>query len=169
MNTVMEKQLGRFGFLRAGMAISILLIAAGCGNSEADMARQNILRVMQADKALSGQLKNSIPQGARPSLIASRVGRYCDDLENLDMSDCPADFRVAYHEHIRAWREAGAVIKELPDSWAGGLWMGFVNGLQGEMDGGAARMRRDVKAASEKVESTWDVVEQTGAKYGAAL
>ena len=39
------------------------------------------------------------------------------------MSDCPADFRVAYRHHMRAWREAELAIKQLPDGLLEGLFM----------------------------------------------
>ncbi len=52
--------------------------------------------------------------------MAQAVDQYCDDLEKLNMSDCPADFRVAYREHMRAWREVGAAYRELPDTFTEG-------------------------------------------------
>jgi hypothetical protein len=159
MNTILKSRLGQCGLVAMSLTIVVLLIAATRGQSDSEMTRRNITRVLQADQALGRQRDDSIPKDAPPSVIALCVEHYCDGLENLDMSDCPADFRVAYHEHMRAWREMDAAIKQLPDSFADGLWEGFVNGLQGESDGGAGRMREDLKNASSSIESTWSVVE----------
>jgi len=169
MNTILKSRMSQCGLVAMGLTIIVLLIAATRGPSEAEITRRNVTRVLQADQAIEKQMEGSIPVDAPPSVIALCVDHYCDGLENLEMSDCPADFRVAYHEHMRAWREMDAAIKQLPDSFADGLWEGFINGLQGEMDGGAGRIRGDLKNASDNVESTWNNVEQTGAKYGAAL
>ncbi len=169
MNTILKSRVGQCGSVATGLTIVVLLIAATRGSSEAEISCLNITRVLQADQALEKQMQRSIPKDAPPSVIALCVSHYCDGLENLNMSDCPANFRVAYREHMRAWRKMDGAIKQLPDSFVDSLWEGFINGLQGETDGGAGRIRGDLKNASSNVERTWNRVEQTGAKYGAAL
>ena len=149
-------------------AVVACSVTAGCTSSE-DKANQNILRVLRADKELAKK-RESLPPNATPSQIAWNVGQYCNDLERLDMADCPADFRVAYRHHIGAWREAQAAIQALPDGFLEGLFMGAMNGiLRGEADGGTSRLEGGLKRALERVRDTWIEVEKIGAKYGAAL
>lgn len=114
--------------------------------------------------------RDALPPDATPPQIAWAIGRYCDALGQLDMSDCPADFRVAYRHHLGAWREAQAVIAQLPDGFFAGLFTGFKNALlRGEVDGGTSRLEGSVKRAAERVRDTRIEVEKVGARYGAAL
>jgi hypothetical protein len=124
---------------------------------------------LKADEKLAKERENGPPK-ATPSQIAWSIGVYCDGLERIEMSDCPADFRVAYRQHMRAWRDTQAAVKQLPDDFLEGLFMGFLNrALRGEQDGGTSRLEGDLKKAVERVRTTWEEVEKIGAKYGAAL
>src|SRR5947209_68947 len=123
MNTILKSRLGQTGLVAMGLTIAMLLVAANRGTSKADGGnttrveadrglekqlkadRRNVTRVLQADRGLEKQMEASIPKDAPPSVTARAVEHYCEGLEQLDMSNCPADFRVAYHEHMRAWRE----------------------------------------------------------------
>jgi hypothetical protein len=168
----------RFATILGVVALGAML-TTGCGRSASTPAAQGpsqaekdkhaILRVLRADQELTRQ-RDALPPGATPSKIAWAIGRYCDDLERLDMSDCPADFRVAYRHHVGAWREARAAIAKLPDDIFEGVFMGAMNSiLRGELDGGASRLEGDVKRSLERVRDTWIEVEKIGARYGAAL
>lgn len=136
---------------------------------ERSKSKNSILRVIKADLELTRQHQN-LPPNATPSQVAWSVGQYCDRLERLDMSDCPADFRVAYKHHIRAWRDTQVALKQLPDCFLEGVFMGAMNSLlRGETDGGQRRLELGLNQALERVRITWENVETTGAKYGAAL
>lgn len=157
---------------------SCLLLAAVAGGcsappatqmSDAERTKLYILRVMKADEQLSKKHKE-LPPSATPPQMVWAIGQYCDGLEVLYMADCPADFQVAYKQHMRAWREVQAAIKQLPDGFLEGFFMGAVNGVfRGETDGGQSRLEGSVKRAAERVRITWEEVERIGAKYGAAL
>jgi hypothetical protein len=157
-----------------GIAALLALSSCGCGTSASDVAhsdktKQAILRVLGQDQQLAKKRK-TLPPKSTPTQIAWGVGQYCDELDRLDMSDCPADFRVAYTQHIRAWREAESAIQRLPDSFLQGVLMGAMNSiLRGETDGGQSRLEGELKHALERVRMTWEEVERVGAKYGAAL
>jgi hypothetical protein len=152
----------------------LILLAAvspfsGCGQSESTRTRNAILRVIRADEEL-GSKRDSLPSNATPSQIAAEIVNYCSALERLDMSDCPADFRVAYRHHMTAWREVQGAVQQMPDGFVDGVFMGAINSLiRGEMDGGMGRMQGDLQRGLEKVQSTWFEVEKIGANYGAAL
>ncbi len=118
---------------------------------------------------MAKQIK-SLPSNAAPSQVAQAIDKYCGELERVDMSDCPADFRVAYRHHIGACHEARRALEKLPDSILEGFFMGAINAaLRGEMDGGTSRLEGGVNQAFGRVRETWIEVEKIGAKYGAAL
>jgi hypothetical protein len=162
--------------LVATVVIPFVLLNGGCSR-ESDKAkaatektRAAIERVLKADDKLAKEREKNLPPKANPSQIGWSIGVYCDGLERLEMSDCPADFRVAYRQHIRAWRDAEAAVKKMPDSFLEGVFVGIWNSaLRGEADGGTSRLEGDLKRATERVRTTWEEVERTGAKYGAAL
>lgn len=62
-----------------------------------------------------------------------------------------------------------AAIQEFPDGFQEGFLIGLLNGLGGERDGGLNRLEAEFKAAFQRGTSTYDEVEQTALKYGAAL
>jgi len=137
--------------------------------SEVDSTKRAILIVLNEDKRLGDTMK-SADANITPSQLAERIAVYCSQAEALDLTASPADFRLAYRQHIRAWRDARGAIKELPDSVLDGIFMGAMNSLlMGEKDGGTGRIRGDVKEAIEHVRTTWEEVERIGVKYGAAL
>jgi hypothetical protein len=98
---------------------------SGCGNST-DKTKGAIERVLKADENLAKARDNLSPKSA-PSQVAWAIGACCDGPEKLAMADCPADFRVAYRQHTRAWRDTQAALKELPDSFLEGVFMRFLN------------------------------------------
>src|ERR1043166_9025868 len=128
--------------------IGICCLIPACGTaSEADRYREAMVRVFQADQQLAAKRKQAAPSSAGLADVITATEAYCTGLEQLDMSDCPADFRVAYRHHIRAWRDAVAAVRELPDGFWEGALIGLLNGLTGVVDGGYGRMSAAVKAA----------------------
>lgn len=136
--------------------------------AEEERIKAAILRVFDADAALAKK-REALPPKASPSQVAWAVSNYCTELERINMSDCPADFRVAYKHHMTAWRETLAAIQQLPDGFLEGVFMGAMNSvLRGEADGGQSRLEGGFQAALTRVRTTWEEVERIGAKYGAA-
>ncbi len=132
--------------------------------------RERIMHVLRADRAASLENMGSVSQSAEPAVQAAAVGRYCETMESCDLSQCPADFAVAYRRHVRAWRVMQGAVGSLPN----GFWEGFLAGalnnlVTGEMDGGVGRMNHAVQSAWQDVGQTWAEVEEVGARYGAAL
>ncbi len=147
------------------LAVKVCCCAAvGCNS-----ASKPVMRVLRADHELATMLKG-LPSNAPPSQVAQAIRQYCEHLEDIDMSDCPPDFRVAYRDHLRAWREAHAAIEQLPDGYLDGFFIGTLNVIiRHESDAGIGRLEGDLKRAMERVRDTWTEVERIGAKYGAAL
>src|SRR4051794_7649122 len=117
-------------FAAVAATVIVSCFASGCGDSKADAekkkqaeaekTKQAIVRVLRADQQM-GKRRELLPPNSTPSQLAWTVGQYCNDLDKLDMSDCPADFRVAYRHHIGAWRETHEAIKQLPDGFLEGV------------------------------------------------
>ena len=140
------------------------------GESQVQRQKRSILRVLKADAEIGKKLKSRIGSNTKPSNIASAIGVACRQMENIKLSECPADFRIAYRQHSRAWRAYQVAVQQLPDDFLEGVFVGFLNGLlRGEADGGAGRLERGLNRAQERVRITWEDVENIGAKYGAAL
>lgn len=155
-------------------ALPIIPLVAGCGasgsTSETERTKAAILRVLQAQQDLAMKVKDSLPPKLKPSRCASAIGEYCNALERLEMSDCPADFRVAFRHYVGALREEQAALKQLGDSLLEVVFMGAMNTLlRGEKDGGTARLVGGLRRAEERERDTWIEVEKIAARYGAAL
>ncbi len=159
---------------KAGLLIlfAIPIGCSGASTGSADAAtgqertRQAIRIVCAEDHRLVADVKRADASGSVARLAAA-VRRYCDGLESLPLSDCPADFRVAFRHHGRAWREFQRVVEEYPDGFGEGVLVGFANAvLRGEADGGAGRMQDEVRAALRRVSLTWEEVERVAARYG---
>lgn len=149
-------------------SIALMVAYSGCSASE-DKQKDAVLRVLRADDEHSKQWRG-LPQNAPPSKVARSLASYCSAMEQIDTSDCPADFRVAYTQHIRAWRDVQAAVAQLPDGFLDGFFMGLFNGVvRRELDGGANRLEGNLNRAIERVRATWEEVEKIGAKYGAAI
>ena len=128
-----------------------------------------ILRVLKADKAVSDEYMGSLPQNPTPSQLADAIGGYCDAASRIDATGCPATFTVAYRHHLKAYQEVQAVLQQMPEGFVDGLVMGLLNGLGGELDGGASRMDAGIQDAAKQVERTWQEVERIAASHDVAI
>lgn len=146
-----------------------LLMSSGCRRSEVDVHRQAILLVLQADKDQGPQVRAALKSAPSLANAADVINKYCDDMEKLDVSRCPADFRLAFRQHIRSWRAAGAQLRMMPDGFWDGVLMGTVNTLSGELDGGMSRLAAEMKQVDQGIADTYKEMEQIAAQYGAVL
>jgi hypothetical protein len=136
---------------------------AGCESA----TQRAITRVFVADRQYSKDTVGTLPNDGYPSQIASAIGAYCLSAEQMDTSDTPPRFQVAYKQHLRAWREMQVAIAQLPDGLLAGVFAGAFNRLlRGELDGGAGRFEGSVLAAQERIRSTWEEVERIAAEHG---
>jgi hypothetical protein len=143
--------------------------AASDAQVEAERTKQAILHIMSEDQRIGKVTMGQRSRDATPSQVAQAIGNYLNQAGALDTAECPADFRVAYKQHLRAWEDAEAAIQQLPDGFLEGVFMGAMNALlQGETDGGGKRLQGDLKRALDGVRTSWEEVERIGAKYGAA-
>lgn len=149
--------------------VTALLVASGCGRSEAEVQREAMLRVLRNDKDLSAQLRSAASSATSRAVTIQLVIKYCDGLDHYDMSECPPDFRLAFRQHIRSWRAAAAQWSAMPDGFWQGVLVGAVNSMSGESDGGARRMSTEMREAQQAVDTTYKEAERIAAQYGAVL
>lgn len=149
--------------------VTALLVAFGCGRSEAEVQREAMLRVLRNDKDLSAQLRSAASSATSRADTIQLVIKYCDGLDQYDMSECPPDFRLAFRQHIHSWRTALARWNEMPDGFWQGVLMGAVNSLSGESDGGARRLSTEMREAQRAVDESYNEAVRIAAQYGAVL
>lgn len=122
--------------------------------------------VMAKDRELSARQRTRVSEGAKP---ADAIATYASAVKNLDMSQCPSEFREAYLRHANAWQDMAAQLAKEPDGVVEGVLQGFLNSLGGEFDGGAARMQRERDSRYQSIKSTWVEVEAIAVRHGARL
>lgn len=61
-------------------------------------------------------------------------------LRNIDSANCPATVRSAFNRLITAWENLEEALAGEPASFGEGVFQGFINSLQGEVDGGVGRI-----------------------------
>lgn len=84
----------------------------------------------------------------------------------VDVSDCPADFRMAFQAHVNAWQNS---VSALANNTAGNAFLeGFTAGVtQDSRFIGQAGDRADM--AASQINATYDVLTQIAAHHGATI
>lgn len=100
-------------------------------------------------------------------------------MRQVDISDCPQEFRTAYMNHIHAWDEAAAVAQakakldhdEDAAAFAGALASLFNSDATPWSDHLRAEQEAErlTAVASKDIASTWQEIENLAGKYGARL
>lgn len=125
-----------------------------------------VRRVLQADDLASKETVHAVGARETPSTYARAIGEYLALMHEVDMTDCPADFRIAFKHHLESWAELGEAVRALPEGFLEGFFVGALNGLlRGENDGGVTRMADEIKRASGAVSATFREVERIAAQY----
>jgi hypothetical protein len=156
---------------------TMIVFALGCapaanqsGSSGAMAVQDRIVRILVAEKLLSKKHNSSITSNTKPSQLTVVLRTYCEEANQLDLSGCPADFRVAFRHYIAAVGDMQQAAAQMPEDFAQGVLMGALNSaLLGEADGGVGRIQGNMNLAMERMKATYAEVERIGAKYGAAL
>ncbi len=137
--------------------------------SQAELTRQAITRVIKADKESGEAIQKLTPADATPARAVQAIRTYLKRANGINLSDCPAEFQVAYKQHLRAWQDMERAVNELPNDLGAAIWTGVVNAfLRGERDGGANRLEGEVRQAERRIRTTWEEVEKISARYGVA-
>ena len=160
---------------RFAWPLLFLTACVGCGSaetpiSEEEKTRAAIQRVLETHRDLAARRDQAFAVITSSRQAALEMERFCSDQERIDLTGCPADFRVAMRRHARACRGIHEAAVQLPDGFAEGLAMGiFNNAIRGEQDGGFNRLNSQMDQAISTAKGTYQEVERIGASYGAAL
>lgn len=160
---------------RFAVPLLCLAVCLGCGSaekpiSEAEKTRAAIQRVLETHRDLAARRDQAFAIITSSRQAALEMERFCTDQERIDLTGCPADFRVAMRQHARACHGIHEAAVQLPDSLTEGFVMGLVNSaVRGERDGGFNRLTSQMDQAITTAKGTYQEVERIGASYGAAL
>ena len=144
-------------------AILAFTALSGCDAIQNTRYRTAIEKALHQD-ALTGK-------DATPGHIAA--------MRQVDISDCPQEFRVAYMNHIHAWDEASAVAQakaklaneEDAAAFAGALASLFNSDATPWSDHLHTEQEAEhlTAVAGQDIASTWQEIENLAGKYGARL
>ena len=142
--------------LRTTIAALALSLFIGCSKSDGDRITDILNQCAQnSHKAAS---LNSNP-GAQANYIAS-------SLQSMDVTKCPADFRMAFQAHAFAWQQAVASFanNNFGTAFLEGLAAGATDDPRfiGQAGGQAAY-------AAQEINRTYYALTQIAAKYGARI
>ena len=110
--------------------------------------------VIQQDKAFSREIQSTIGTWEQIWGASEQVNLYAQFLRNLDLSQCPPDFRDAFLKHAYAWTKVATAVES-----ASGV-TGFMRGL------GGVDTTAEVNSAQREVADTWYEVDRIARGYG---
>lgn len=141
---------------RAVMAFGLTLALLGCGRSP----ETAIESVLNRCARLSDQVNRS---QAKPGEAAAFLAA---SMQDIDTRACPPEFRLAFQQHINAWREAAPYFAQ-------------DTGLNAFIDGFAAGLMQDASlvgasgqaaaAASQNINATYYQLVNIAAAHGARV
>ena len=111
--------------------------------------------------------------------LALAIQKYVQEAKQFARSQVvPADFAIAYNDHLYAWENFGNCIANHPyiGTWWGNVGEGFLRGLMGDISGGAFEKQAAFEAWAERIQNhnekiltTWKEVENCALKHGIQL
>lgn len=139
------------------IVITLALIGlSSCGVSEAD----SITRVLNKCAKISTESSRyNTDVTAQATFIA-------DSFQNINVSACPPDFRLAYQAHITAWRNASFAYAN--NTVGNAMIEGFVAGLTNDQRY-FAQSQGNAAYATQQINETYYVLTQVAAAYGARI
>jgi hypothetical protein len=136
--------------------------------SEAEMTKQAIQVVLNEHSRISETMKVKQGPDFVPSQAAQVLGAGVSQLEAIDLSRCPTDFRIAYGDYLLASRKIVQSAKQMLDGAVGFVFLGAANCLtRGELDGGYSRIQKELDCAIDQVHTAWNEVQRISTKYNA--
>lgn len=151
------------GVATGGVSILIVLasLAFGIIGSPFNQEASAIERVLREEGAVIRQAKSKYP---RNSIDQTRF--VAGQMQSIDTSRCPPDFRYAFQQHVNAWEQA------VPYVFANTGLTAFFEGLYAgytEDYGVIGTANYQAQMALRYVDSTFHEVKSISAKYGAKI
>jgi hypothetical protein len=145
------------------------LLCTGCGPSEAERTRAAVLRVLQAEKVAHDEHLGPPPADADMAYMLRTLDAYCRKMNSLELEDCPADFRLAFRNHVDSWRAVGDDIRKL-NGQNGDVLTEVLKGLSILLTGHQEPPPpHPLDVANKRTRETYAELEKVGARYGAVL
>jgi hypothetical protein len=124
--------------------IIVLIIGIRFGSTE----KKAIEAVIAKDRAISESIGTPRSISEAKKSLASMV----EQMQQIDLSDCPEDFRVAYQKHINAWTNAYQAFQKIPNRiWEWPFWKIFTG--------------YNLKEEEKLIDDTWFEVKNIAIKY----
>jgi len=143
------------------LAIIVSLTTVGCKHYA-----ESITKVLQQDKETEG-IKDD--------------GQRIKQMRDIDLSECPEDFRGAYVDNIHAWEDAAPIDVALAqlqsksvrdDATLAGILATLFNSEKtpySDWQDAIEGLKQKRREASDKINDTWKIVENIAVKYGGKL
>jgi hypothetical protein len=141
--------------------LPLLGLLTGCGSgSTASAPSDAVMRVFKTRQELVTKRNEAIVAAPTPPEASAIVGRFCSDLEQVDLSGCPKDFEDAFREHVRSCSAIPAGLNRLPTATPPQAVLNLLSGVPAEVEG-AAPLMEAVKTAGD----TWLAAKSLGLGY----
>jgi predicted GIY-YIG superfamily endonuclease len=136
--------------------VASILMMSGCTRSPAS--------------AIESVLNQSVGVSKRASSFtadpASQAGYVADGLQAIDTSGCPQEFRVAFQDHVNAWRSAQAAYAQ--NSIGNNIVQGAVAALT-DNPSAIGSLGLQAFAANQDINNTYFRLTMIAATYGARV
>jgi hypothetical protein len=151
---------------RLVVAVAAVVLATACIWWLSGRSKRSIERVLAADRGAYQQHEKGLRAGRSES-----VREMVQQMKSINLSGCPAAFRIAYLEHCNAWTAVGERWKANNDQ--GLFWLlicGF-RAYSGDLRGAGGTLvtmaRLNDKQEQKVLLASWEKVEAVSASYGA--
>ncbi len=148
------------GALALIVALGIVLSGPG-GGSSGNREAAAIERVFEKSSKVVQAAKSKYPDDS-----TARTTYFARELQKIDTRECPADFRVAFQDHIQAWNTAIPYFAS--DNFLTAVFEGFVGGLSNDFSGvGFANYQAQL--AAQQIQETYHATNRIAVAYGARI
>ena len=137
----------------------LVFLALACNNSEKKNGKTKLKNVdiktteciksiLQRDSEL-GEIRN---HSSEQSSLSKTIDDYANSIKSLDYKNCPDNFTIAFHKHIKAWLDLKKVSDKYPE-------------LRGELHEIFAELEKkkdssEFKLLQARISDTWKIVEE---------
>ncbi|MEI7686695.1 MAG: hypothetical protein WCL32_16880 [Planctomycetota bacterium] len=136
-----------------------------------EKAKQSILKILKEDFQIWTDLTKGLKKDPSPRDRSISLEAFCRRATLIDLSDSPADFRVAYRHYLISINELASALNEVPDGFVEDFLVSIVHNafIQGELDGGVKRQSNAINDRRGKFIESRKAMEKIAAGFGAAL
>jgi hypothetical protein len=138
------------------LLLTLLFVSSGCSRSNAG----RISNVLNECSEISHRAAN---YNGNPEVQASFIA---SEFQKIDVTACPADFRMAFQAHVFSWQQAASAFAN--NSLSTNFLEGFLGGVTGDpsLIGGASN---HAAGAQRAINDTYFELTQIASRYGARI